>query len=265
MRLTPPQATPAPVAVQIPTPPVPPTPPAVLAPAFPGQFGQFGGFRVPQSPQEVAILEAQRARLSQQIINVRDQRQTIARQYERSSGASRAGLEQKLQSIDQRLIQLQNDLSESGRALYQSRVGGTIMDGGGNGFPGPFGKMNPGQVTAISIVFIVAFLGPLAASFGRMVWRRAKPTVPPGWNDSAQRLERLEQAVDTIAIEVERVSEGQRFMTKLMTQNAAAGGAPVNASAGVNGNQPLPALGPGAPPDPVVLQNQRDEVRVRRS
>jgi hypothetical protein len=94
-----------------------------------------------------------------------------------------------------------------------------------------------------------------------MVWRRSKPTMPPGWNDAAHRLERLEQAVDTIAIEVERVSEGQRFMTKLMTQNAAAGGA----GASVNGGQGLPALGPGAPPDPIVVQNQRDEVRVRRS
>ena len=30
------------------------------------------------------------------------------------------------------------------------------------------------------------------------------------------RLERMEQAVDTIAIEVERVSEGQRFVTKVL-------------------------------------------------
>src|SRR5205085_12512193 len=111
-------------------------------------------------------------------------------------------------------------------------------------------------------VFIVAFLGPLAASLGRLMWRRTKPAMPPGWNDAAQRLERLEQAVDTIAIEVERVSEGQRFMTKLMTQNAAAA---AGAAAGVNGGQALPALGPGAAPDPVIMQNQRDEVRVRRS
>jgi hypothetical protein len=120
--------------------------------------------------------------------------------------------------------------------------------------------VSSGQFTAISIVFIVAFLGPLAASFGRMAWRRSKPVMPPGWNDAAQRLERLEQAVDTIAIEVERVSEGQRFMTKLMTQNAASG-----VGANANGGQAVPALGPGAPPDPIIAQKQRDEVRVRRS
>jgi len=32
------------------------------------------------------------------------------------------------------------------------------------------------------------------------------------------RLERIEQAVDAIAIEVERISEGQRFTTKLLSE-----------------------------------------------
>jgi hypothetical protein len=36
-----------------------------------------------------------------------------------------------------------------------------------------------------------------------------------------QRLERIEQAVEAIAIEMERVSEGQRFTTKLLADRAA--------------------------------------------
>jgi hypothetical protein len=35
-----------------------------------------------------------------------------------------------------------------------------------------------------------------------------------------QRLERIEQAVEAIAIEMERVSEGQRFTTKLLADRA---------------------------------------------
>jgi hypothetical protein len=209
----------------------------------------------------VAILQAQRARISDQIGNVRDQRQSIARQYERSSGASRAGLEQQLRSIDSRLLVLQQDLEESGRALYQAPVGTASV-----GVPGQFMNVTPGQATAISIVFIACVLGPLAASFGRMLWRRsAKPAVPPGWNDAAHRLERLEQAVDTIAVEVERVSEGQRFMTKLMTQASPAADANgvESSSAAVNGGQPLPMLGAGSP-EPLIMQQQRDEVRIRR-
>jgi uncharacterized protein YukE len=218
---------------------------------------------VPRTPAEAALLQAQREQLSSQVMNVRDRRNEIARAYERASGANRQGLEQQLRQIDQRIVQLEQDLSESGRALSSARVQPSTTS---TGMPyGPFRGGFPigsGQMTAISIVFIVAVLGPLATSFGRMLWRRASgPTLPAGWQDASQRLERLEQAVDTIAVEVERVSEGQRFMTKLMTQGASENGA---SAAGVNGAQPLPALGAGSP-EPMISQKQRDEVRVRRS
>jgi hypothetical protein len=36
-----------------------------------------------------------------------------------------------------------------------------------------------------------------------------------------ERLSRIEQAVDAIAVEVERVSEGQRFTTKLLSDRVA--------------------------------------------
>lgn len=45
--------------------------------------------------------------------------------------------------------------------------------------------------------------------------RPVAPALPP---EVMQRLERIEQAVDSIAIEVERVSESQRFTTKLLTE-----------------------------------------------
>lgn len=250
MRQSPPLPPSAPrtVIVQVPT----PAPAPVAATVFP----------VPQTQQELRTLVAQRNIISSQLDNVRQQRSNLARAYERASGASRAGLEQQLQSIDGRLLQLQADLDASGRALYQSPVSASTSVG----FSPPFPNINSGQVTAISIVFIAVVLGPLALALGRLAWRRsARPSVPPGWNDAAQRLERLEQAVDTIAVEMERVSEGQRFMTKLMTSQAP--GATDNAAASpqaLNGGQPLPALGAG-PAEPVVLQNAREEVRVRRS
>ena len=238
----------APQAPQLPNPDITPVPAGPTV------------WHIPRTPAEQAILEAQRAALSGQILNVRERRNTNARADERASGANRSGLEQQLRGLDDRLLQLEADLAESGRASYQSNVVAST-----GVVPRQFFNISSGQITGISIVFILFVLGPLAASLGRLMWRRsAKPAMPPGWYDAAQRLERLEQAVDTIAVEVERVSEGQRFMTKIMTQNAGAATNANGASAGVNGAQPLPALGPGAPPDPIVLQNQRDEVRVRR-
>lgn len=40
-------------------------------------------------------------------------------------------------------------------------------------------------------------------------------SLPP---EVASRLERMEQSIDAIAVEVERISEGQRFTTKLLSE-----------------------------------------------
>jgi hypothetical protein len=39
-------------------------------------------------------------------------------------------------------------------------------------------------------------------------------SVPP---DISARLERMEQSIDAVALEMERISEGQRFTTKLLS------------------------------------------------
>ncbi|MGH7616467.1 MAG: hypothetical protein ACREPM_04495 [Gemmatimonadaceae bacterium] len=67
------------------------------------------------------------------------------------------------------------------------------------------------------------------------------------------RLNRLEQAVDAVAIEVERISESQRFVARVLTERPAAPPAPVelsgNASA-IADAKPFLALGAG-PLEPI--------------
>jgi hypothetical protein len=60
---------------------------------------------------------------------------------------------------------------------------------------------------------------PIARAFARRIDRQAAP--PALSPDAAARLERMEQAIDTIALEVERISEGQRFTTKLLSDRGA--------------------------------------------
>jgi HPt (histidine-containing phosphotransfer) domain-containing protein len=65
-----------------------------------------------------------------------------------------------------------------------------------------------GGVTAIGV--------PIAKAYARRIEREPRqPAMPP---DVTARLERMEQALDSIAIEVERISEGQRFTTKLLSE-----------------------------------------------
>lgn len=44
------------------------------------------------------------------------------------------------------------------------------------------------------------------------------------------RFERLEHAVDTIAVEVERISEGQRFLTRVLAERADPQGIPAQSA-----------------------------------
>ncbi len=75
----------------------------------------------------------------------------------------------------------------------------------------------------LSILSIIFVLFPLAVGVARSIMKRSnKPAPPPAiFAESAQRLERLEASVDAIAIEVERISEGQRFVTKLLSDGQA--------------------------------------------
>src|SRR2546423_6590653 len=63
-------------------------------------------------------------------------------------------------------------------------------------------------------VIVMSTAGLVAIGLGaRVLWRlgsRAKPTAGTPRDD--ERMQRLETAVDTIAIEVERISEAQRFL-----------------------------------------------------
>ena len=83
------------------------------------------------------------------------------------------------------------------------------------------GNQPPEWVPYITIAFflmivIIAIGVPLARAFARRMDRRGQaPQIPV---DVTARLERIEQAVESLSIEVERISEGQRFLTKVMTE-----------------------------------------------
>ena len=72
-------------------------------------------------------------------------------------------------------------------------------------------------VVGIFMVVPLCVVGwPVARAYARRIESQAgAPAVPA---EVQARLERMEQALDSIAIEVERISEGQRFTTKLLSE-----------------------------------------------
>ncbi len=77
-----------------------------------------------------------------------------------------------------------------------------------------------GDVAIVAIVFgtLSSIFYPLVRAWARRLENRGAPAFPIG--DVTERLDRIERAVESIALEVERVSEGQRFVTKLLAEKA---------------------------------------------
>ncbi len=79
----------------------------------------------------------------------------------------------------------------------------------------------PPEAVDMSIAFFftvaVIVIGlPISRAFARRMDRKAAPSQVP--REVSSQLEQLAQSVDAIALEVERISEGQRFTTRLLTE-----------------------------------------------
>lgn len=78
--------------------------------------------------------------------------------------------------------------------------------------PGPY-IVGGIAIMSVAIVLIVAQTFRF-----RLKMRSAAPSALP--NDVAQRLARMEAGIESVAVEVERISEGQRFTTRLLSERA---------------------------------------------
>ncbi len=95
--------------------------------------------------------------------------------------------------------------------------------------------IEPGEV-----ILGLAFFGTVgytvkavSGAWAQRALNRAAPRVAA---DEATRIARIEHAVESIALEVERISEGQRFTTKLLAERGNNGSVPTRSdrAAGTN-------------------------------
>ncbi len=235
-----------PVVIQRPaaTQPAPasPTPPAtVKGPATAVEYSTHVFTK-----EDVSALTAKRSELSRQLSSAQSRRNDAEQSLRRTnSDASRAGIEKRLAVLDDRIIQIENDISANGREL--AAAPGNLVNAETAAPVLRYGPFTPAQLTGITIVSIVMVWGPLAVGSVIIAMRRwGRPRPAPQILESAARLERMEQAVDAVAIEVERISEGQRFVTQILAKR-----------------EPAPALGVGqAPAEPIRVSDAATVNRV---
>lgn len=166
---------------------------------------------------EVVAIRQRRSFLSDQLESVQDRREDLVRELRRSpEGVARSGLEERIQLLDKRILQLEQDIDIAGKAIANSPLALQSSEAEQERALPP-GALSSDQITGISIVGMLAVGMPLAIAAARVMLRRASVPKPSSQVlESAARLERMEQAIDAVAVEVERISEGQRFVTQLM-------------------------------------------------
>ena len=75
-----------------------------------------------------------------------------------------------------------------------------------------------------AFVFVLALTGLQAVTrITTAIIERRKSAPPRALEDIDAKVERINQAVDAIALEVERIGESQRFLTKVLTPEAKIG------------------------------------------
>jgi hypothetical protein len=193
--------------------------PAPAAPAAPGVVVTPQALTgPPATAQEVRALKAQQRELSSQLNSATDRRREIARQVQSATGANRAGLEQRLAVLDARIARLESSIDAVGQQLASAPVALVTSTEPVR----PPRQVNRVDFEPILIVFTIFVLCPIALAWARSIWKRGSQPRPLPDRDTVLRLERMEQAMDAIAIEIERVSEGQRFVTRLLAEGKTA-------------------------------------------
>ena len=188
------------------------TPQSALAPAAP--------LATPRSsPNPSAIYEgfkAQRDVLNGQLRDLEGTRNEITGQLEEAPAGSpeHKALEDRITDVDGRIKAVDQMLAANSMQLAQAAaVPGAVVA------PPPYVPHGPpDEVFVLAGIFMFVALLPLSIAFARRIWRKSAAAVTAFPKEFADRMIRVEQAVEATALEVERIGEGQRFLTRLLTE-----------------------------------------------
>ena len=238
--------------VQLPAIPAPPESPIPGGPL--AEVGQASPAPTGPIPAErAAFLRARRDALSNQLESVQERRDEVADQLrsDETQASERPGLQDRLRVLDERLVQIEKDIASNSAQLAnaparsESSTGASGRGSGGRSFD------FSGNLV---IIFGFALLMPFAINLARRLFAPNRGPSRREAVDAAamhERMNRMESAVDSVALEVERIGEGQRFLTQAMTESFSRANGGVGAGAGAG----------AAAPDAVPVRAREDTDR----
>jgi len=232
------------------TPPAAPPPPAIVG-----------------VPASIEALQAQAVELVARLAGLRTEQRLVQRQISRLPADAPLRTEQiaRVSELNAQVARAEGQLAAV-RAEVGQRLGLTTNQLTETAQPAPppmfrQRQVDPDMVVGMSFVLSMCLVLPLSIAWAKRVWRGRSPVPAHKTDDIAPRLDRLEHAVDAIAIEIERIAEGQRFVTRIFAERPAAGGATVQRGGlAEEGKAPL-ALGAG-PIEPIRVAERQGVKQV---
>jgi hypothetical protein len=163
-------------------------------------------------------MEAQRDVLRDQLERVQDQRNEIARwlKAEDITAPDRDGLAARLKETDARISSLEKQIDQADLAVSKAAsVPGAVVE---EPPPPPNVRSSEDVMIPVFITFTLFVLAPIAIAYARRIWKRGATVIAPIPREVTDRLEQMGQSIESMAIEVERIGEGQRFLTRVMSE-----------------------------------------------
>jgi len=176
--------------------------------------------QAPNTRQEFEALHFKRSEFNDQIGALRRRRNELTEQLHVSEASRRPLLQTRIEEVDSRILRLEGQLDQVNDQIAAAPAHVLTTSTVAQATPGDLflNRVSNDLVPIIAILSVFVF-APFAIAISRFLWKRA--SAPPqramlGEQAALQRLDQLQQSVDAMAIEVERISEGQRFVAKLM-------------------------------------------------
>lgn len=180
-------------------------------------------------PQPVAMVDGRPATAREMYDAMRLQRETIMDQLHHVeqdrkelaadlrnpevTGADRSGLELRIAQADARITELQSQLA----AAQAQEARAAALPGSQLRQPTDPATERAELFFGLGMTITFVVLLPLMIAHARRIWRKHAVTISLT-PELTQRLDAIERGVEATSIEVERIGEGQRFVTRLLAQ-----------------------------------------------
>lgn len=188
---------------------------------------------VPQTPAEVRGVQIKIRELNDELQTAAERRNSVAGRLREMDVDARPGYIERLAALDKRILTIENELTIAAQQLAAApasalATSSAVQPQSAEAIAARAASQVANDLVPIVAIISVFFLAPLAITISRFIWKRSSPrerSAPAVDVGTQQRLDQLQQCVDTIAIEVERISENQRYVTRLLSERQVGPGA----------------------------------------